>query len=235
MRNKTLCSNNWLSPIFRSIRLLSFSLLIGFASFLFSGQAAFGEDEKPDLKRGKQLYAICSSCHGAEGYGNQSIKAPALAGLTDWYIVQQVEKFQNGLRGAHPADTAGLLMRPMSRTLKNKKDLASVAAYIASLKPVIPEVTITDGDPAKGQGLYVMCVGCHGDKLQGNEQLRTAPLRFSNDWYQLDQLKKYKSGIRGADPSDVQALQMKAITATLPDEEAMKNVIAYISKMVRKD
>lgn len=190
--------------------------------------------EPADPKRGAHLFAVCSACHGQEGHGNQALKAPALAGLTDWYLVSQIEKFRNGQRGAHPADAAGLLMRPMSRTLKDAKDVADVSAYIASLEPRLAETTIEDGDPAKGQALFAVCIACHGDKLQGNEQLQTAPLKYTNDWYMLAQLKKYKAGIRGNDPADAQAAQMKAIVAGLPDEQTMKNVIAYISELARK-
>jgi len=233
MRSKTM-SNCQFPTGFHSIKLLTLSLLIGFSISPFKGQAVAADDEKVDLKRGQQLYAVCSACHGPEAYGNQAIKAPALAGLTDWYIIEQVKKFQNGQRGAHPADAAGLLMRPMSRTLKNEKEVATVAAYIASLKPKLPEITIEEGDPKKGQALFAVCVACHGDKLQGNEQLKTAPLKYSNDWYQLAQLKKYKNHIRGNDPADVQASQMQAIVAGLPDEQTMKNVIAYISQVARK-
>lgn len=189
--------------------------------------------EPADPKRGAHLFAVCSACHGPEGHGNPAIKAPALAGLTDWYLVSQLEKFRNGQRGAHPADAAGLLMRPMSRTLKNAKDVADVSAYIVSLEPQLAETTIEDGDPAKGQALFAVCIACHGDKLQGNEQLQTAPLKYANDWYMLAQLKKYKAGIRGNDPADAQAAQMKAIVAGLPDEQTMKNVIAYISQLAR--
>lgn len=226
-------SNHQFSAGFRSINLQIVSLSIGFFVSLFIEQAVAADEEKADLKRGQQLYKVCSACHGPEAYGNQSIKAPALAGLTDWYIIEQVKKFQNGQRGAHPSDVAGLLMRPMARTLKNDEEVEAVSAYIASLKPKLPEVTIEGGDAKKGQALFAVCVACHGDKLQGNEQLKTAPLKYSNDWYQLAQLKKYKNHIRGNDPADAQASQMQAIVAGLPDEQTMKNVIAYISEVAK--
>ncbi len=219
---------------FRSIKVRIALLTIGLSVTLISERVSAADDEKVDLKRGQQLYAVCSACHGQEAHGNQAIKAPALAGLTDWYIREQILKFQNGQRGAHPADAAGLLMRPMARTLKNEKEVAAVAAYIASLKPVLPEITLEGGDAAKGQALFAVCVACHGDKLQGNEQLKTAPLKYSNDWYQLAQLKKYQAHVRGNDPADAQAVQMQAIVAGLPDEQTMKNVIAYISQVARK-
>jgi len=232
--SNTTCNSYRFQAVSRGLIPLSVLLMVGFVFLLSAARVVAADDEKASLKRGQQLYAICSTCHGLNAHGKKDIQAPALAGLSDWYIIEQLKKFQNGQRGAHPADTAGLLMRPMSRTLKNEKDVAAVAAYIASLKPVLPAATIEDGDAAKGQQLYVVCVACHGDKLQGNKDLKTAPLKYTNDWYQLAQLKKYKAGIRGADPSDMQALQMKAIMGGVPDEQTMKNIIAYISQMAKK-
>ena len=57
-----------------------------------------------DLARGEQLFALCGNCHGAEGAGNATFLAPGLAGLGEWYLVAQLEKFQAGIRGGHPDD-----------------------------------------------------------------------------------------------------------------------------------
>ncbi len=223
--------------------MLALFSIVGLAALVVTAEVSAADDDKTaaaeaavsgDLKRGKHLYAVCSTCHGVEGHGNQKYQAPALAGLTDWYLVSQIQKFRNGQRGAHPADVAGLLMRPMARTLKNDKDVADVSAYIASLEPVLAEVTLEGGDPAKGQALFAVCIACHGDKLQGNEQLQTAPLKYANDWYMLAQLKKYKAGIRGNDPADAQAAQMTAIVSGLADEQTMKDVIAYITQLAKE-
>ena len=35
----------------------------------------------------------CAQCHGADGRGNESISAPAIAGLPDWYIERQLNYF----------------------------------------------------------------------------------------------------------------------------------------------
>lgn len=237
MLPNTICHPDKLPVASLFSRTLALFSIAGLVASLFTCGASAADEGKAqpaDPKRGEQLYAVCSACHGQEGHGSQAVKAPALAGLTDWYLASQLEKFRNGQRGAHPADAAGLLMRPMSRTLKNAQDVADVAAYVASLEPVVAATTIEDGDPAKGQALFAVCVACHGDKLQGNEPLQTAPLKYANDWYMLAQLKKYKAGIRGNDPADAQAAQMKAIVAGIADEQTMKDVIAYVSQLAKK-
>ena len=45
-----------------------------------------------DVAAGKISYAVCASCHGANGEGNDSLNAPAVSGLQDWYIVHQLKQ-----------------------------------------------------------------------------------------------------------------------------------------------
>ena len=196
-------------------------------SLLTLASLSGGTAQAQDFKRGKKLYALCSVCHGPGGHGKLAQKAPALAGLTDWYLVDQLQKFRNDKRGKHHLDVTGMMMRPMAKTLTSDKDVEAVAAYIAGLSPKAPTVTFKDTDPEKGKTLYNVCIACHGDKVQGNEELKTPPLRHLDDWYQLAQLKKFKAGMRGADPTDAQSAQMRAILAAVPDEQAMKDIIAY--------
>ncbi|HME69393.1 MAG TPA: c-type cytochrome, partial [Myxococcota bacterium] len=44
--------------------------------------------------RGKQLFVVCSACHGPDGAGNAQIQAPSIAGLDEWYMVAQLNKFR---------------------------------------------------------------------------------------------------------------------------------------------
>ena len=50
----------------------------------------------------------------------------------------------------------------------------------------------------------------------------------ASDWYLLSSLEKYKAGIRGGNPQNPNAVLMRGMAAQLPDEQAMKDVIAYI-------
>lgn len=216
----------------RSIRS-SFILDLSVLLLVFAPQFS-GTVQAQDLKRGKKLYALCSICHGPDGHGKPELKAPALAGLTDWYLIGQLQKFRNGKRGAHPDDVTGLMMRPMAKTLTSDKDVEAVAAYIAGLTPRIPKLTL-GGDATKGKILYNVCIACHGDKVQGNKDLVSPPLKHLDDWYQLAQLKKFKAGLRGTDPTDAQSMQMRAILATVPDEQTMLDIIAYQRSVVSGD
>ena len=87
-----------------------------------------------DTSRGQQLYTqTCSACHGETGMGNPELNSPRLVGMTDWYMVTQLQKFRTGLRGDHLKDTFGLQMAPFAKALPDEQALLDVVAYINTL------------------------------------------------------------------------------------------------------
>lgn len=86
-----------------------------------------------DVNRGQQTYAYCAYCHGREGEGLQTMNAPRMAGMTDWYLQRQLVKFRDGVRGQHPQDYYGKQMSFMGRTLNTDKKIDDVIAYINTL------------------------------------------------------------------------------------------------------
>ena len=120
-------------------------------------------------------------------------------------------------------------MRPMARSLNLEGDVASVAEYVASLPAAPAPVTLGRGNPAAGADRYAtVCVVCHGADGMGMEAMGAPTLVNQADWYMLRQLHKFKSGMRGTDTNDVQGQQMAVMSASLEDEQAMLDVIAYI-------
>jgi cbb3-type cytochrome c oxidase subunit III len=181
-----------------------------------------------DAARGKELFELCSQCHGETGAGNPLYLAPSIAGLGEWYLQGQLKNFKTGVRGMHPEDTAGLRMYPMSQTLKTEEDIQTLASYVASLPapPVTP--TLAGGDATRGAKLYQVCAACHGPDGNGNQAVGSPRLTGQSDWYMLSSLQKFKAGIRGTYPN---AAIMRGMAATLPDEQAMRDVIAYIQTL----
>jgi cytochrome c553 len=184
-----------------------------------------------DLERGGKLYALCTQCHGAAGAGSPAALAPAIGGLPQWYVESQLVKFRAGHRGGHFDDIAGMRMRPMALTLKTDADVAAVAAYVASLPPVDAPASLSGADPAKGQLLFAPCAACHGADGTGNPALFGPPLANASDWYLVTQLANFKTGVRGAKPEDQTGTMMRAMAMTLPDEQAMRDVVAYITTL----
>ena len=182
---------------------------------------------------GQELFRACVACHGDQGQGTPSVASPPIAGLPAWYVEAQLGKFRSGLRGYHPDDAEGLRMRPMSRQMMNEAEVKAVSEYVSTLalKPQTP--TLTGGDAEKGKAAYGTCMACHGDKGQGNPALKAPPIAGQADWYLLAQLQKFKGGLRGTNPADVSGGQMRPMSLTLADEQAMKNVIAHIGTLTR--
>lgn len=94
-----------------------------------------------DTERGAMLYRSCASCHGAEGQGGSTFKAPRLAGMNDWYLVRQLTNFREGIRGRHPRDDYGNQMVDMAQILVDDTAVRDVVAYIGSLTEAETEPT----------------------------------------------------------------------------------------------
>ncbi len=184
-----------------------------------------------DAARGQALYELCSQCHGANAGGMEMSLAPAIAGLDAWYIESQLKMFKSGARGLHPDDVGGMRMHPMSRWLRDEADMAAVAAFVASLPSVAPIPVVQGGNAETGKSFYQTCLACHGPEGQGNQAMNAPPLRNMSDWYLVGALEKYKAGIRGSDPANTNAVLMRGMSNILPNEQAIKDVVAYIDTL----
>ena len=205
-------------------------LIMGFITAL---SGCHPEGARPTLSGAELYVANCKQCHGATAQGQQGIATPAIAGLASWYIEGQLVKFRTGVRGAHPEDYDGLRMRPMSMQLMNNDEVKAVSTYLASLTPMKQPLTVEGGDATAGAGSYAVCLACHGPDGKGNPALKSPSLVGQHDWYLLSQLKKFKAGIRGTNPKDITGGQMRPMSMTLADEQAMKNVLAHISTLAK--
>lgn len=184
-------------------------------------------------ERAAELFELCATCHGDDASGNSLYGAPAIAGMAEWSVKTQLAKFRDGQRGMHFDDIYGMRMRPMALTLRSEEDVAAVAAHVASLPTTRPAAELHGGDAAKGKALYAPCVACHGMDAEGREQLSGSPLANVSDWYLLRQLENFKAGIRGGRPGDQTGAMMRAMSATLPDEQVMKDIIAHIMTLAK--
>jgi cytochrome c553 len=109
--------------------------------------------------------------------------------------------------------------------------MKAVASHIAELPSTSVESILEGGNATNGQALYAVCQACHGPDGKGNDLLNAPSLLNQYDWYQLTQLKNFKSGIRGTNPQDITGAQMRPMSMILADEQAMKDVIAYIQTL----
>jgi cytochrome c553 len=175
-------------------------------------------------------FDYCLLCHGANANGNYGIRAPKLSGMEGWYLTRQLENFAAGIRGTAADDAPGHEMMPVGWRLRQENALADAVAFIATLESQKPAATLS-GDVAKGRKHYEACAACHGARGEGNAALQAPALAARSDWYLVAQLRNFRSGIRGADARDTLGAQMRAISGTLPDEQAITDVVAYINTL----
>ncbi|MEM8607344.1 MAG: c-type cytochrome [Myxococcota bacterium] len=202
------------------VSVLSFGLL-----------ACEARKDKESLAYQAELYDGCAQCHGVAGQGNEAIGAPAIAGLERWYVKAQLRKFKRGHRGWHPEDAGGKRMWPMARAMDTDEKVDLISQYVASMPAGTPEPTLEGGNPATGKIYFATCVQCHGANAGGNIDEYGPPLNNASDWYLLTQLQNFKAGRRGTHPGDVTGAKMRPFSMTLPNEQAMKDVIAYIGTL----
>jgi cytochrome c oxidase subunit 2 len=183
-----------------------------------------------DPAAGQARYGVCAGCHGAQGEGNPAMNAPKLAGLGDWYLRRQLVHFKQGARGTHEKDTFGKIMAPMAATLPDEKAIDDVAAYIMTLPEQSPGGAVK-GDVKSGRSRYAVCAACHGADGRGIAQMNAPRLQGMSDWYLERQLKSFRDGIRGVHPQDVYGSQMALLAATLNDDQAISDVVAYIGSL----
>ena len=86
-----------------------------------------------NVANGERLYRVCAYCHGADGAGIQATNAPRMAGMTDWYLVRQLQNFKNDVRGSHVSDFYGMQMGFMGRMLADDQAINDLVAYINTL------------------------------------------------------------------------------------------------------
>ncbi len=80
--------------------------------------------------RGAGFYTTCQSCHGLEAQGIWALNAPRLAGMSDWYLAQQLKNFRDGVRGGHRDDFYGRQMAMMADLFYDEQNLIDLIAYL---------------------------------------------------------------------------------------------------------
>jgi len=195
-----------------------------------ASQPTFGElraAAEGDAAAGAASYAVCSACHGPQGQGMQALNAPKLAGQDPLYLKEQLRKYKAGIRGTHENDIFGKQMQPMAATLATDAMVNNVLAYIGTF-PDNPAPATVSGNVMRGAELNETCSVCHGSAGQGIDT--NAPrLAGISDWYVLNQLKNFKSGVRGTHPADLHGKQMGLMVQVLQTDQDMLDIVAFLN------
>lgn len=198
-----------------------------------AAQPTFAETQSmpaANLAAGQAQYAVCASCHGAEGEGNQALNGPKLAGQAAWYIERQLNYFKTGVRGGE-GDTNGQMMAPMANMLADDNAVRNMAAYIESL-PDTPATPTVTGDVENGAKIYARnCAACHLENGDGIWYTDAPKLAGMSDWYFITQLQNFRAGIRGLHQDDFYGEQMVSMATAMNGDEEYADVAAYLNSL----
>ncbi|MCH2205528.1 MAG: ThuA domain-containing protein [Lentisphaerales bacterium] len=182
-----------------------------------------------DAANGKVLAKACIVCHGEDFAGHAAERAPSMSQLSDWYMQAQMQKFKQGIRGGDVADADGYAMNTLMQNYSIQQ-MADLSAYIRTKSTKQPEATL-GGDAEKGKALYISCVPCHQTNGFGNKDLKAPSLAGLPDYYIFKQLQNFKSELRGSGSGDKTGKMMQISAKMLQDDQALKDVAAYISSL----
>jgi cytochrome c oxidase subunit 2 len=89
------------------------------------------------------------------------------------------------------------------------------------------------GNAEQGKTHYQLCVACHGANAEGNQILNAPATAGQHAGYISRQLYNFRNGLRGADPNDTVGVQMRGMAVSLPGDQAVEDVAAYISTLAQ--
>lgn len=218
------------------------------ASAAFASERVSGADYdngKSIFENGKGDVPACTSCHGADGLGNDALGTPRLAGQIYQFLHKQLDDYANDRR----QDTTMFVMNANAKGL-SPQDRIDVAAYLNSIGRTFSGEQLqqasggSDIDALKEGGTEVglahlgkvlvqygdikrkipACLSCHGHNGRGVDPMypRIGEQKFT---YLVSQLKKWRDGSRANDPMG----QMRAVAERLTDEDIL-NVATYLTQ-----
>lgn len=167
----------------------------------------------------------CMVCHSTR----EMQRGPVLDGLPEWYLTEQLRNFKSGHRGKNPSNRSEALMGAAMTKVETEAQLSALARHFAGRKPQ-SYIRVVRGNIDIGRAHYATrCASCHGAKGEGKPEIKSPPVNVQEDWFLLDQLRKYANGQRSVHPGDAGGLVMKAALAGLTPGD-FQNMTAYIAR-----
>lgn len=210
-----------------NIKTTTVLLVVGLLALTLNCQTQAADGAAIASKGNTHGATACSTCHGADGQGNDAAGFPRLAGLNAAYLDQQLQDFAGGKR-------QNAIMMPIAKAL-SADEMTAVTKYYAGLPP--PKTALkTDVKPDPvGQAIAQRgrwdqgvpgCEQCHGPDGMGVGET-FPPLAGQSSTYISNQLHNWQQGTRPPGPLGL----MPAVAKKLSDSEidAVSNYFASLS------
>jgi cytochrome c553 len=82
---------------------------------------------------------------------------------------------------------------------------------------------------ARGETLYGTCEPCHGPAALGKQTLGAPNIAGLESWYIQAQVEKFRTGVRGAHPDDMEGARMRPMARSLRSEDDVAAVSDYVA------
>ncbi|MFI9651732.1 c-type cytochrome [Guyparkeria halopsychrophila] len=198
-----------------------------------------------DVAAGKEKYASCAACHGADG-GGQGGAFPKLTGLGQDETAKKLAAYRDGdqdyLKSVDLGDRFGT-MAPNASGLSDD-DIADLAAFIADefgggdggegdqaaqaesgdKGEDKAEGGLAKADVERGGALYSSCAICHGEQGEGGHLMNAPKLKGMPASQVASLLKVYRKGTEMGQYSYAMIPQ-----ATHLSDADINNISAYVA------
>jgi len=189
--------------------VLAFSAVTAFAAG--PAPAAAAPKVLPDVVKGQASYAVCASCHAADGNSGTPVN-PKLAQQHPEYLVKQLQEFKSGKR-------ANAVMAGFAAGL-SEDDMKNISFWLASQKAKTgfakDKELVALGERIYRGGIQdrqiAACAGCHSPTGAGIPA-QYPRLSGQHAEYTATQLTSFRDGVRK------NSLQMSQVAAKLNDRE----------------
>lgn len=120
----------------------------------------------------------------------------------------------------------------------------NVTSRFASWRAVVAPVVLLAGaavlsgcpaaaahTPQSGHELYESCKSCHGNNGEGQAYIAAPAIAGMPKWYVESTVKKFRTGLRGAHPDDVEGLRMRPMSRQMASDSEVDIVSTYVASM----
>jgi cytochrome c553 len=193
---------------------------------LSSSFAGYANTNKAGKAAVQALIEQCEICHAIEA--KTASIAPQLDGMDAEHLLEQLDNFRKGQRGAGSTDPATQTMIAQVRALNGEQSQAIAEHYADRDRHYSTETVV--GNTRNGKGLYSKhCAGCHSSSM-GRFFTNSPQITHLDGPYLLVQLKLFAADQRGFVTQNKHKAKMIKLAKGFRDTE-LADIVAYMKTL----